>query len=137
METREQVIEFIRKVKVGYLATVGQDNIPRVRPVVITTVYGDDLYFFTFANTRKVKEIEHQPQVEVAWAEMGTNGQVRISGRLSVEKDESIVERFKSDNPIIAQMLPPGAEKLFLLYKLTPTNVYAVSGLKPYNQVSW
>ena len=31
----------------------------------IHTVYGDDLYFFTFSNTRKVAEMENNPQLKV------------------------------------------------------------------------
>ena len=52
--TRDEVIDYIKDVKFGYLATVGADGAPRVRPIGITTVYGDDLYFFTFSTTRKV-----------------------------------------------------------------------------------
>jgi uncharacterized pyridoxamine 5'-phosphate oxidase family protein len=66
--TREQVIAYIQHVKFGYLATVGADNAPRVRPVGMYTVYGDALYFFTLANTRKTAEIDNHPQVEVVWS---------------------------------------------------------------------
>ena len=33
--TRSEVIEFIQQVQFGYLATVGADNAPRVRPISI------------------------------------------------------------------------------------------------------
>jgi hypothetical protein len=38
---------------------------------------------------------------------------------------------------MVARMLPPGAEQLFALYKLTPEVVEAVVGFKPYTRVTW
>jgi hypothetical protein len=38
---------------------------------------------------------------------------------------------------MVARMLPPGAEHLFALLKLTPEVVEAVVGLKPYAQIAW
>ncbi|MBN1260144.1 MAG: pyridoxamine 5'-phosphate oxidase family protein [Anaerolineae bacterium] len=137
METREQVIAFIKDVKFGYLATIGPDNAPRVRPVGAYTVYGDALYFFTFKMTRKVTEITAHPQAEIAWARLNDNAQVRMRGALSLEEDPDVQARFKADNPMVAQMLPPGADQLFALFKLEPEVVEAVIGLKPYNQVTW
>ena len=78
--TRNEVIAYIQDVKFGYLATVGADHAPRVRPVGMYTVYGDALYFFTTANTRKVAEIDNNPQVEVVWSKLDEQSQVRISG---------------------------------------------------------
>jgi uncharacterized pyridoxamine 5'-phosphate oxidase family protein len=41
--TREEVIKYIQEVEFGYLATVGADGAPRVRPIGIKNIYGDDL----------------------------------------------------------------------------------------------
>jgi nitroimidazol reductase NimA-like FMN-containing flavoprotein (pyridoxamine 5'-phosphate oxidase superfamily) len=78
--TRDQIIDYIRDVKFGYLATADADGAPRVRPIGITTVYGDDLYFFTFSTTRKVAEMEANPRVEVVWSKLEQVTQVRVSG---------------------------------------------------------
>ena len=104
--TRKEVEAYIREVKFGYLATVGADNAPRVRPVGIKDVYGDDLCFFTFVTTRKVAEIENNPKVEVVWSKLTDQSQVRISGSLAVEEDPAIQQRFKEDNPIVAKLAP-------------------------------
>ncbi|MGD9099895.1 MAG: pyridoxamine 5'-phosphate oxidase family protein [Anaerolineae bacterium] len=135
--TRDEVIAYIKEVKFGYLATVGADNAPRVRPVGIDTVYGDALYFFTFSTTRKVAEIQDNPQVEIVWAKIGENSQVRISGKLVVEKDEAVQQRFRADNPMVANLLPPEAQHLFLLYRLEPSKVEMAKGLVPYTEVVW
>jgi uncharacterized pyridoxamine 5'-phosphate oxidase family protein len=135
--TRDEVIAYIKEVKFGYLATVGADNAPRVRPVAISTVYGDALYFFTFSTTRKVAEIQDNPRVEIVWAKVGENSQVRISGKLVVEKDEAVQQRFRQDNPMVANLLPPEAQHMFLLYRLEPSRVEMAKGLVPYTEVVW
>jgi len=134
---RQQVIDFIQDVHFGFLATLGEDDAPRVRPVGIKDVYGDAIYFFTFANTRKCAEIAHCPQVEVVWAKLPELSQVRIRGQISVETDEAVTEQFKADNPIVSRMLPPGAEHLFCLYRLDPERVEVAEGLVPYTAVEW
>lgn len=41
--TRDKVTAYIQDVKFGYLATIDAEGAPRVRPVGIYTVYGDNL----------------------------------------------------------------------------------------------
>jgi uncharacterized pyridoxamine 5'-phosphate oxidase family protein len=135
--TREQVTSYIQDVKFGYLATVGDDGAPRVRPVGIYTVYGDNLYFFTTANTRKVAEIDANPQVEVVWSKLEAQSQVRISGSMVVEEDPAIIRQFKADNPIVANLLPDAVQHLFRLYRLEPDKVYWAEGMVPYTEVVW
>ena len=135
--TRDQVIEYIQQAQFGYLATVGADNAPRVRPVSIKDVYGDDLYFFTFSTTRKVAEMEANPQVEVVWSKLEETSQVRIRGKAVVVKDEAIHTRFLEDNPIATKILPPGAQHLFRLYKIQPEKVEMAKGLVPYTEIAW
>jgi uncharacterized pyridoxamine 5'-phosphate oxidase family protein len=135
--TREEVIAYIQKVHFGYLATIGADGAPRVRPVGIKDVYGDNVYFFTFVTTRKVAEIEANPRVEVVWCNLADQSQVRIRGTMAVEEDPSIQEQFKRDNPIVHNLLPPEAPHLFRLYKLQPEKVYMAKGMVPYTEVAW
>jgi uncharacterized pyridoxamine 5'-phosphate oxidase family protein len=137
MENREQVIEFIKDIKFAHLATLGTDNVPRARPLAAYTVYGDAVYFFTFKTTRKVAEITSHPQAELVWTRVQDNAQVRMRGPVALEEDAQVQARFKADNPMVARMLPPGAEQLFTLFKLMPEVVEAVVGLKPYTQIAW
>jgi uncharacterized pyridoxamine 5'-phosphate oxidase family protein len=135
--TRDDVVAYIKNVNIGYLATVGADGAPRVRPIGMHTVYDDSLYFFTFSTTRKVAEIDSHPQVEVVWCKLEENSQARIRGKMFVEEDEAIQERFKQDNPMVAQMIPQGAEHLFRLYRLEPEVVEMATGLVPYTVIEW
>jgi uncharacterized pyridoxamine 5'-phosphate oxidase family protein len=135
--TRDEVIEYIKQVQFGYLATVGADSAPRVRPVSIKDVYGDDLYFFTFSTTRKVAEMEANAQVEVVWSKPEETSQVRVRGTAVVVDDEAVHKRFLEDNPIASKIIPEGAEHLFRLYKIQPETVETAKGLVPYTEVAW
>jgi uncharacterized pyridoxamine 5'-phosphate oxidase family protein len=137
METRAQVVDFIGQVKFAYLATLGTDDVPRARPLAAHTVYDDAVYFFTFSTTRKAAELAAHPQAELVWARLQDQAQVRMRGPVMLEQDPAVQARFRADNPIVARLLPPGAEHLFALYRLTPQVVEAVVGLKPYTQVAW
>jgi general stress protein 26 len=134
---RDEIVAYIQQVRFGYLATAGADNAPHVRPIGIYNVYGDNLYWFTLSNTRKVGEIEANPQVEVVWSKLQEQSQVRISGKMVVEEDEAIIQQFKADNPIVAQLLPDAVQHLFRLYKLQPVKVYWAKGMVPYTEVAW
>ena len=135
--TREEVIAYIQEVQFGYLATVGADNAPRVRPIGIYNVYGDGLYWFTMRNTRKVAEIEANPRVEVVWCKLQGQSQVRVRGELVEESDEAIQQQFRQDNPIVANLIPEAAQHLFLLYRLEPEVVEMAKGMVPYTRVDW
>jgi uncharacterized pyridoxamine 5'-phosphate oxidase family protein len=135
--TRDQIIDYIRDVKFGYLATADADGAPRVRPIGITTVYGDDLYFFTFSTTRKVAEMEANPRVEVVWSKLEQVTQVRVSGTASRVEDEATQQRFRQDNPFVAKVIPEEADNLFCLFKIHPEKVYMAQGLVPYTEIAW
>jgi uncharacterized pyridoxamine 5'-phosphate oxidase family protein len=135
--TRDEVTEYIKKMHIGYLATVSPDNSPRVRPISIHTIYDRDIYFFTFSTTRKCAEMEANPQVEVVWSNLADLYQVRIRGNAAVVEDKAVQQRFKDDDPKVGQMLPPGTEKLFRLYKLQPGTVEAAERLVAYREVAW
>jgi uncharacterized pyridoxamine 5'-phosphate oxidase family protein len=101
------------------------------------TVYGDQIYFFTFGTTRKVAEIDNNPQVEVVWCKLQEQSQVRIRGKMTVEEDAAIQQQFKEDNPIVAKLVPEAAQHLFRLYKLQPDMVEMAAGMVPYTEVAW
>lgn len=135
--TRKEAVEFIKRMHFGYVATVDGDSGVSVRPVGMHTVYGGNVYFFTFAGTPKVSQMAANPNVSVVWADTSTLSQVRMKGTAYVESDGDVIERFKADNPIVGQMLPPGAEALFRLYRVEPDLVQAAEGLVPYTAVDW
>ena len=89
------------------------------------------------AVSQTVAEINNNPNGEVVWSKPGTMSQVRIQGTLAEEADPVIQQRFKDDNPMVARLLPEGAEHLFLLYRLRPERVEMARTLEPYAEVAW
>ena len=42
-----------------------------------------------------------------------------------------VEQRFREDSPMVAQILPEGAQHLFRLYKVKPEKVYVAEGMVP------
>jgi len=135
--TRDDVVAFIQQVHFGQLATVNADGAPRVRPVGIKDVYGDDIYFLTLAMTRKVTEMAGEPRVEVNWLDVAKMTQVRIEGEVEQVLDAALVERFLVDNAGVAGLLPPGTDQYIQIYRLKPSKVWMAQGMVPYTDVEW
>ena len=135
--TREDVVALIQQVHFGQLATVNAEGAPRVRPVGIKDVYGDDIYFMTLAMTRKVAEIAANPRVEVNWTNPAAQAQVRVEGVVELVHDEVVIERFMSDNADVAGLLPPGTDQFIQIYRVKPSKVWMAKGMVPYTDVEW
>ena len=71
------------------------------------------------------------------WCKLEEQSQVRIRGKMVVEEDEAIRQRFREDNPMVAKLLPEEAQHLFRLYKLQPEKVYVAKGMISYTEVDW
>ena len=87
--------------------------------------------------TTMAAEIDSNPQVEVVWSKLQEQSQVRISGKMVVEEDEGVIQQFRADNPIVANLLPDAVQHLFRLYKLEPDKVYWAKGMVPYTEIAW
>jgi general stress protein 26 len=86
-ETIEKLSKMIHKVKVAMLVTMGSDGKFRSRPM--TTQERDfdgDLWFFVSSDADVVKEIEHEPEVNVAYSEDGNF--VSVSGIAEIVTDD-------------------------------------------------
>lgn len=111
-------INFIQKVKIGYLATCDGDNQPYVRPVDMKTVYDGDIYFSTFSTTDKIRQIEKCSNVEILFLDGYL--QLRIIGKAEHVKSSAMKERFLADNSGIAAMLTGNNKEELYIYKIVP-----------------
>ncbi len=131
-----ECVGLVKNVKVGYLATCDKDCQPYVRPMDMKTVYGDDIYFSTFNNTDKIKQIEQCNKVEAIFIQNYT--QLRIIGTAELIKDEDVRQKFLADNKGIADMLTNGDSSNLLIYKITPKTVRYMGGNDTtYTLVPW
>ena len=86
-ETIEKLSKMIHKVKVAMLVTMGSDGKFRSRPMTTQEQdFDGDLWFFVSSDADVVKEIKHEPEVNVAYSEDGNF--VSVSGVAEIVTDD-------------------------------------------------
>jgi uncharacterized pyridoxamine 5'-phosphate oxidase family protein len=91
-QQQKTVIDFLVQSQVQYLATIGLDDRPKVRPFQFKLEEGGKLYFSTTNDKQVYKEITQQPYVELCAC--GENGSwLRLSGKVVFSQDRSIKSR--------------------------------------------
>jgi general stress protein 26 len=89
----EKLRELIKGMHVAMLTTQGEDGRLFSRPLGTQGVERDgDLWFVTGFDSEKVREIEGNPQVNVAYASKDANTYVSISGLASVTRDPATID---------------------------------------------
>lgn len=89
--------ELIKDVRVAMLTTVGADGRMLSRPLGTQEVEFDgDLWFATGLDSEKVREIEANPHVNVAYASTDKNTYVSVAGRASIVRDRAKIEELWS-----------------------------------------
>ena len=87
------VVDFLKKSQTQYLATIGTDGKPKVRPFQFKLEEGGKLYFSTTNDKQVYKEITQHPYVELCacgenWSWLRLSGKVVFSaGSLHQEQD--------------------------------------------------
>lgn len=105
------------------LATVDEENKPRVRPVSPVRVDDDFTVFVAnLASYHKTAEIAANPAVELAYLS-ADHDQVRITGTAVVETDTEVIEEIWQKNPLLKQYLGSPENPEFILYRIDPERV--------------
>jgi len=91
-EVVKKAKKLIEEVVIGDLATVEQGR-PRVRPMAMKWVGERELWFATYAASRKVVQINSNAAVEVCFHD-GEWSHVRLSGRASTTQDDAPRKEF-------------------------------------------
>lgn len=94
------VVEFLKKSPVHYLATIGTDNKPKVRPFQFMLEDGGKLYFCT-ANTKPVyQELRNNPDLE--FCASGENfSWLRLRGSAVFTGDLGIKAKVQEASPLV------------------------------------
>jgi uncharacterized pyridoxamine 5'-phosphate oxidase family protein len=94
------VTDFLKKSQVQYLATVGINGKPKVRPFQFMLEDGGKLYFCTSNEKQVYKEIQKQPCVELCAS--GENfSWMRLSGKVVFSQDLAIKSKVQEVNPFV------------------------------------
>ena len=92
----EKAKKLVQEADHGHLATAEGDQ-PRVRPISIKWVGERELWFATFADSRKVDQIKADAAVEVSFVD-AQGSHVRVAGTASTTQDadsKSVADRQK------------------------------------------
>lgn len=96
-ENLRKLGELIKDVRVAMLTTVAADGRVVSRPVATQDAEFDgDLWFATDIRSGKVREIEGNPHVNVAYAAPGDNTFVSVAGRASLVRDRAKIHELWS-----------------------------------------
>jgi uncharacterized pyridoxamine 5'-phosphate oxidase family protein len=112
------VVDFLKKSQTQYLATIGTDGRPKVRPFQFKLEDGGKLYFSTTNDKQVYKEITQHPCVELCAC--GENWSwLRLSGKVVFSQDRSIKSRIIEEAiPLIKAVYKTPDNPLWALFYL-------------------
>jgi uncharacterized pyridoxamine 5'-phosphate oxidase family protein len=112
------VVDFLKKSQTQYLATMGTDTNPKVRPFQFKLEQGGRLYFSTTNDKQVYKEIVQHPYVELCAC--GENWSwLRLSGKVVFSDDRSIKARIIEEAvPLIKAVYKTPDNPLWALFYL-------------------
>jgi general stress protein 26 len=93
----EKFRELIKDIKIAMLTTVDENNGSlRSRPMgtQLEDFDGHYLWFFTYGRSPKVQDVQQDRQVNVSYADPGSNRFVSVSGRALLVRDRQTMEKY-------------------------------------------
>ena len=111
--TRDEGIKklggMIKDIKFAMLTTVCPDGTLRSRPMATQeTEFDGELWFFTYANSEKVQEVEDEEHVNVSYADPASNAYVSVSGRAFITLDREKAKQLW--RPVLRAWFPKGLD---------------------------
>lgn len=95
----EEIKNFVKRQKLGFVATVSPDNTPNVSPKGTITVWGDELVFADIKSPQTIANIEKNPAVEVNIVDPIKRRGYRFKGTASILQNgkeyEKIISHYK------------------------------------------
>jgi general stress protein 26 len=108
-ENVAKLAKLIKGVRVAMLTTVEADGCLRSRPMHTQENYFDGtLWFFTWVDSAKVHEIEHDQHVNLSYADPSEQVYVSVSGRARLVRDRAKIEELW--NPVHKAWFPQGVD---------------------------
>jgi uncharacterized pyridoxamine 5'-phosphate oxidase family protein len=111
------VADFLMKSQVQYLATIGVDDRPKVRPFQFMLEEGGRLYFCTSNQKTVFKELRKHPYVE--FCASGENySWLRLSGRVVFSKDRGLKANIQEASPLVKSIYSTPDNPAFEIFYL-------------------
>lgn len=94
------VVDFLVNSQIQYLATLGADGHPKVRPFQFMLEEGGRLYFCTSNQKNVFKEMQKHPYVELC-ASGADFSWLRLSGRVVFSQDLGLKAKVQEASPLV------------------------------------
>jgi general stress protein 26 len=108
-ENVAKLAKLIKGVRVAMLTTVEADGCLRSRPMhTQESDFDGTLWFFTWVDSAKVHEIEHDQHVNLSYADPSDQVYVSVSGRARLVRDRTKIKELW--NPIHKAWFPQGVD---------------------------
>ncbi len=110
-ESVKKIADLIKSIDFGMLTTVDAEGRLHSRPMSSNkeVEYDGDVWFFTYASTPKVYEIEKEPYVNVAFSDPKTQTYVSLSGRAELVRDPAKIKELWQ--PSLKAWFPKGLDE--------------------------
>jgi uncharacterized pyridoxamine 5'-phosphate oxidase family protein len=96
----KNVVGFLTRSQVQYLATIGADARPKVRPFQFMLEHGGRLYFCTSSTKQVHEEMQANPYVELC-ASGEDCSWLRLSGRVQFSEDAALKAKVLEASPLV------------------------------------
>jgi general stress protein 26 len=108
-EAIAKIAKMLKDTRIAMLTSVTEEGHLHSRPMAMQDVEFDgDIWFFTGKNSPKVHEIEHEPRVNVAFADPDKQNYVSVSGTASLVIDAA--KNKELWNPAYQAWFPQGLD---------------------------
>jgi len=128
----KDLTDFLKKNQIQYLATIGLDGKPKVRPFQFMLEDGGKLYFCTSNEKKVCNEIKKQP-----WVEFCASGEnfswIRLNGKAVFSSDIAIKSKIQDVSPLVKSIYKTPDNPVFEIFYLTEESAtfYDFSGNPP------
>jgi uncharacterized pyridoxamine 5'-phosphate oxidase family protein len=112
-----EVVKFLTENPVQYVATVGLDGKPRVRPFQFMGEHSGKLYYCTNNQKNVFKQIQMQPYIEISTSSP-TDAWIRLSGKVVFSKDKDIKKKVIEGNPLLKKLYQSADNPVFEIFYL-------------------
>lgn len=105
----DRLKELTRDIRFAMLTTVTEEGALHSRPMFTQAIDDEGfLWFFTYADSQKVEDVEHERHVNVSYADPDKNRWVSVVGRARLVSDKAKMRELWS--PMLKAWFPKGLE---------------------------
>ncbi|MDR2430892.1 MAG: pyridoxamine 5'-phosphate oxidase family protein [Candidatus Margulisbacteria bacterium] len=113
-----EALKFLQDNTLHYVATVGLDGRPRVRPFQSVYVKAGRIYYCTNNAKAVYKELQKQPDVQINALEPQTMSWLRVSARAVFTEDAEIKKEIFAAYPSLKNIYQEPANPIFAIFYL-------------------